>query len=247
MITKIKNFLSKTGFSETALEPEKAYDLWSANYDNQPGNLMLDLDEIIFSDLIKSVDLENKVIADIGCGTGRHWQKIFAENPSRLIGFDISDAMLIRLKRKFPDAETYKIAGNFLTAVLDSSVDLVISTLTIAHIEHIEDALTSWARILRYNGDLIITDFHPSIIANGGKRSFNHEGRSLSVRNYPHGIQKLKDILKDAGFILVREEERRVDAQVRSYYETKNAIPVYNRFLGMPVIFGLHLRKLRAS
>jgi ubiquinone/menaquinone biosynthesis C-methylase UbiE len=247
MINTFKDFLHTTGLSKAELAPEKAYEIWSANYDKQPGNLMLDLDESIFSDLIENIDLRNKEIADIGCGTGRHWQKIYAKNPSGLIGFDVSGSMLEMLKLKFPFAHTQKTTDNLLKPIPDASMDVIVSTLTIAHIKNIEEAISSWSRVLKNNGELIVTDFHPSLLANGGKRSFSSGGRSLSVKNYIHSIGKLKKTFYDAGFTLIREEERTVNEDVRSYYEKKNALAVYERFKGMPVIYGLHLRKQRAS
>ena len=79
------------------------------------------------------------------------------------------------------------------------------------------------------------------------KEAFTHGGRNLSVKNYIHPIGKIKKIFYDAGFILIREEEKTVNEDVRSYYEAKNALAVYERFKGMPVIYGLHLRKQRAA
>jgi ubiquinone/menaquinone biosynthesis C-methylase UbiE len=247
MITKFKDFLYKTGLSKSELDPEKAYEIWSANYDKQPGNLMLDLDEKIFTDLIEQVDLKDKEVADIGCGTGRHWERIYAKNPSAVIGFDISGAMLERLKSKFPFANTQKTTDNLLASVPDASIDFIVSTLTIAHIKNIREAIASWSRVLKMNGEILVTDFHPSLLARGGKRSFSHGGRSLSVRNYTHSIEKIKQFFYDAGLSLIREEERTVDENVRSYYEAKNALPVYERFKGLPVIYGLYLRKQRAA
>jgi ubiquinone/menaquinone biosynthesis C-methylase UbiE len=247
MITNFKGFLQRTGLSKSELDAEEAYKIWSANYDDQAGNLMLDLDEKVFSDLIENIDITGKEIADIGCGTGRHWQKIYSKNPSGLIGFDVSDYMLGKLKSKFPFARTQKTTDNLLTQVADYSLDIIISTLTIAHIRNIEEAIAAWSRVLKYGGELIITDFHPLLLANGGKRSFNHGGRSLSVKNFIHPIEKIKKISDDAGFKVIREEEKRVNEGMRSYYETKNAVSVYERFKGMPVIYGLHLRKQRAA
>jgi ubiquinone/menaquinone biosynthesis C-methylase UbiE len=243
MITTFKDFLHKTGLSKSELDPESAYEIWSANYDQQTGNLMLDLDEKIFSDLIENIDIRDKEIADIGCGTGRHWQKIYSKNPSNLIGFDVSVSMLELLKRKFPYARTQKTTDNLMTSEADASLDMIISTLTIAHIKNIEEAIASWSRVLKNGGELVVTDFHPFLLANGGKRSFNHEGRSLTVKNYVHSIAKVKKIFYDAGFTVIREEEKILNEDVRSYYETKNALAVYERFKGMPVIYGLHLRK----
>jgi ubiquinone/menaquinone biosynthesis C-methylase UbiE len=247
MITTFKDFLYKTGLSKSELAPEQAYEIWSADYDKQPGNLMLDLDERIFSDLIENIDLRDKEVADIGCGTGRHWQKIYSKNPSHLTGFDVSGSMLELLKSKFPFALTQKTTDNLLTSIPDSSIDVIISTLTIAHIKNIEEAIASWSRVLKNGGELVVTDFHPSLLANGGKRSFSHGGRSLSVKNYIHSIGKIKKTFCDAGFTLIREEEKTVNEEVRSYYETKNALAVYERFKGLPVIYGLHLRKQRAA
>lgn len=247
MITTFKAFLHKTGLSISELAPEQAYEIWSANYDNQPGNLMLDLDERIFSDLFENIDLKDKEVADIGCGTGRHWQKIYSKNPSNLIGFDVSGSMLRQLKNKFPFALTQKTNDNLLTSIPDSSMDMIISTLTIAHIQNIEEAIASWTRVLKNDGELIVTDFHPALLTNGGKRSFSHGGRNLSVKNYIHPIGKIKETFNKAGCILIREEEKTVNEDVRSYYEKKNALAVYERFKGLPVIYGLHLRKQSAA
>jgi ubiquinone/menaquinone biosynthesis C-methylase UbiE len=247
MITKFKDFLHKAGLSKSELDPEKAYEIWSANYDKQPGNLMLDLDEKIFADLIEQTDIRGKEVADIGCGTGRHWQKLYSKNPSALTGFDISGAMLEKLKSKFPFANTQKTTDNLLASVPDSSIDFIVSTLTIAHIENIEEAIASWSRVLKDNGEMLVTDFHPALLGKGGKRSFSHGSRSLSVKNYTHSIEKIKKTLYDAGLTLIREEERTVNEQVKPYYESKNALPVYERFKGLPVIYGLYLRKQRAA
>lgn len=247
MITTFRAFLHKTGLSKSELAPEQAYEIWSANYDKQPGNLMLDLDERIFSDLMENIDLRDKEVADIGCGTGRHWQKIYSKKPSNLTGFDVSASMLGKLKDKFPFARTQKTTDNLLTSIPDTSIDMIISTLTIAHIENIEEAIASWSRVLKNGGELIVTDFHPALLANGGKRSFSDGGKNLSVKNYVHPIEKIKQTFYDAGCRLIREEERTVNEDVRSYYEKKNALAIYERFKGLPVIYGLHLRKLRAA
>ncbi|HZZ76591.1 MAG TPA: class I SAM-dependent methyltransferase [Puia sp.] len=247
MITTFKDFLHTSGLLKSDLDPERAYEIWSAEYDRQTGNLMLDLDEKIFSHLIENIDFRDKEVADIGCGTGRHWQKIYSKNPSHLIGFDVSASMLEKLKSKFPFARTQKTTDNLLRSVADLSLDIIISTLTIAHIKNIEEAIASWSRVLKNGGHLIVTDFHPVLLANGGKRSFSHEGRSLSVKNYVHSIAKIKKALNAAGFTAVREEEESVNEEMRSYYEKKNALTVYERFKGMPVIYGLHLRKQRAA
>jgi ubiquinone/menaquinone biosynthesis C-methylase UbiE len=247
MLTALKNLLHNSSFFAQGKDVVVAYDIWSDSYDCQPGNLMLDLDELIFSRLINDIDLRNKKVADIGCGTGRHWQKIYEKIPALLLGFDVSPGMLHQLIRKFPSAKTHLITDNLLNSIKDSYIDCLVTTLTIAHIKNIEEAISSWARVLKNGGDLIITDFHPSMLKKGGKRSFKYEHGSLSVINYTHPLEKVKKILHKHGLHVIRQVERIVDEEVRPYYEAQNAFPVYCRFQGIPIIYGLHLKKQSAT
>ena len=247
MIPGINSFLQKLSFHSSEKTALKAYDIWSDTYDQQPGNLMLELDEEIFSKLIQPIDLKDKTVADIGCGTGRHWPKIYGQKPQLVTGFDISRGMLNQLRRKFPSAETRLIRDNRLTGLPDSSLDCLITTLTIAHIEDINEAIANWARVLKKGGDLIITDFHPMSLVNGGKRSFRHAGKSYSVVNYVHPLEEVIRIFNQQDLVVIRKEERVVNEEVRPYYESQNALQVYYRFRGIPIIYGLHLKKQSAT
>jgi len=223
-----------------------AYDIWADNYDNQPGNLVLDLDKQSFAELISNICLENKKIADIGCGTGRHWPLLYASHPNLVMGFDVSEGMLLQLRQKFPHAIAQHISGNQLEMVPDAFVDCLVTTLTIGHIKNIAPAIAAWARIMKYGADLIITDFHPAILASGGKRSFQHRGKNISVRNYVHPLEDVMRISRLYGLTLVSKQEKFINEEVQHYYAAKNALHVYDRFKSMPVIYGLHLKKSNA-
>src|ERR1051325_379017 len=181
----------------------------------QPDNLMLDLDEVLFPKLLDQKIIYNKSVADIGCGTGRHWAKILQMQPAQLTGFDVSEGMLNKLKAKFPNANTYKITDDLLSNMQDAAFDTIISTLTVAHIENIEPALLAWCRILKPSADIIITDFHPQLLASGGKRTFKHYNERLAVKNYVHAVDTIKDLLHQNGFRLIRKEEINIDERVR--------------------------------
>ncbi|HVW16603.1 MAG TPA: class I SAM-dependent methyltransferase [Mucilaginibacter sp.] len=245
MIPVIRNYLKRSFLHATAIEkkPAEAYDLWAPDYDCQPGNLMIDLDAEIFSRLLENVDLTNRFVADIGCGTGRHWAEIWKQNPSGLTGFDVSAGMLSKLKEKFPGANVHQVTGDGLPGVPDSLYDVLISTLTIAHIENLEYALETWCRIAKSDADMIITDFHPEMLAFGGKRTFRNGKRQVSVQNFVHHIAAIKDILYKHGFRIIADEEICIDETVRHYYENQGALPVYEQYKGFPVIYGIHLRR----
>lgn len=222
----------------------EAYDLWAATYDSQPGNLMLDLDESIFCKLLGNIDIAGKHVADIGCGTGRHWPVISKQNPASLTGFDVSAGMLKKLKEKYPLALTHEIVDNNFSTINDASFDVIVSTLTIAHIENIEEAMQAWCRMLNDDGEIIITDFHPDALASGGKRTFKHKNAQISVQNFIHPINTIKQLLLKKNFVAVHEEARRVDESVKNYYEKKDALHVYEKFKGFRIIYGIHFKKL---
>lgn len=244
MISALKKLLLKSPVNTIEqLNPVSAYDIWADNYDNQPGNLMLDLDEQVFSGLLNEIDIEDKRVADIGCGTGRHWDKLFKANLLSLTGFDVSAGMLKHLEEKYPQADTYRITDNLFSFIPDNTYDVIVSTLTIAHIENIDEALTAWARIAGEQADIIITDFHPVALAAGGQRTFEHNKSQIAVENHVHYVFKIEEILLKEGFNTVTLDERIVDENVRSYYTAKNALHVYEKFHGSKIIYGIHLKR----
>jgi ubiquinone/menaquinone biosynthesis C-methylase UbiE len=224
-------------------EPAEAYDIWSQHYDDQPDNLMLALDQTLCQDLLATLSLTGKTIVDIGCGTGRHWPALFNRSPARLMGYDVSTGMLNRLRIKYPHAETYVLSDTTLTGLANDSCDLVLSTLTVAHIPDLAAALTEWDRVLKPGGNMLITDYHPTALAKGGQRTFREGERLFAVRNHIYRIPRLLAITRRLNLNKVTFTERKIDKSMRPYYEKQNALPVYRRFLGVPIIYGLHLKK----
>jgi ubiquinone/menaquinone biosynthesis C-methylase UbiE len=243
MLNEVKKFFRKNKVKTAEKNAEDAYNVWSANYDHQPNNLMLALDEIIISELLQELNLNNKIVADIGCGTGRHWERIMAKNPALITGFDVSAGMLMKLKEKFPGAVVKKITDNFFIKEPDNHYDVIISTLTVAHIENINQAILAWSRILKAGGHMLITDFHPALLAHGGKRTFSVNRKQFTVKNFVHSLDDIASFLNDANFSIINKIEKRIDESVKDYYAQQNALHVFERFKDEPVIYGLHAKK----
>ena len=238
----LQNYLLRTK-KLLPIEPGDAYEMWSATYDEQDGNLMLDLDELIFTKLLNQAAIEGKAVYDVGCGTGRHWKKIFEKRPASLTGFDISSGMLLKLKAKFPNAIVKEVGNKGLAGEKDASCDVLISTLTIAHILNVDDALNNWCRVMKPSAEMIITDFHPDSLSLGAQRTFRYNNEIKAVNNNIHTVETIKRCLFENGFRLVNEEYRKVDETVKEYYEAKKALEVYKQFFGVPIIYGLHFQR----
>lgn len=234
-------------FPDKERDAAPAYDLWAAGYDDQPGNLMLDLDEAVFGVLLGRINAKGKTVADIGCGTGRHWKKILDMQPASLSGFDVSAGMLEKLKTKFPGASTYLLKDHHLPGLGSGSCDLVLSTLAVAHIEEIEAALQEWDRVLKPGGEIIITDYHPLALAKGGKRTFSHNGKTVAVKNHVHSIEKMRKLMGQLGWQEIRFMQRVIDDSVKEYYVQQQALPLFESFRNVPILYGIHLKKKDGS
>jgi ubiquinone/menaquinone biosynthesis C-methylase UbiE len=240
LLNRLRQYLTPSRKKE--LEPAQAYDQWSSAYDSQPGNLMLALDEQLCAELLPGTAFQGKIVADIGCGTGRHWARIMENRPARLVGYDVSAGMLDMLKKKFPGSETHLLTDERLPGLPDQSCDLVISTLTVAHIGPIRAALKEWRRVLKPGGSILITDYHPDALAKGGQRTFRHNDKTLAVRNHIHTLSRLKDIAGQLDLQVFRCIEKKIDDSVKAFYEQQNALPLFEKFYGVNIIYGLYLK-----
>lgn len=226
-------------------DPETAYDQWAFTYDAQPGNLVLHLEAELFGSMLANLSLKNKVIADIGCGTGRHWPLLYNADPASLTGFDLSERMLEKLIAKYPGAYTVKLKDACLP-LPDASCDLLISTLALAHMPDAITALQEWVRVLKPGGELLLTDFHPEALQHGGQRTFLHEGEWIAVENHIHSLQRIRSFFAEQGLTELYFSEKLIDETVKSWYEKKQALTVYERSKGIPVIYGMLVKKSHA-
>jgi hypothetical protein len=94
---------------------------------------------------------------------------------------------------------------------------------------------------------MLITDYHPTALAKGGQRTFREGDQLIAVRNHIYPLPRLLTMTRQLGLTAVASAERKIDDSMRPYYEKQNALPVFRRFLGVPIIYGLHLKKPDAA
>ncbi len=93
---------------------------------------------------------------DVACGTGRYAAHLAARGFD-VRGFDTSPGMLALARAKVPDAG-FAMADMVRLPVADYSVDVVVSTLALSHVEDLAPAFAEAARILRPGGHLLVSD-----------------------------------------------------------------------------------------
>jgi len=228
---------------DVPLMPEDAYNIWANSYDRQDKNLVFKLEKEILDSFFRKLNLEDKIILDYGCGTGRNWERLIPQKPKSLTGCDVSSNMLEKLKQKFPLYETYLIKGASSLSFQESSFDFILSTLVIAQIKNIKKTFSFWNEWLKPGGNIIITDMHPKILQSGGKRTFQDSGKSFEVKNYIHTIDEVMELCRIFKWEVIETEEKLITEEEKDFYAEKKSIHVYEKFYGLPLVYGMLIRK----
>lgn len=111
--------------------------------------------------VISKVDVEGKVCADLGCGTG-FISLALAEKAELVFSIDNSNNMLKELSDTAYNKglnNIYPIKGQIHELPLfNETVDAVFINMALHHIEDIEKAVKDMYRILKKGGTLVISD-----------------------------------------------------------------------------------------
>ncbi|MDQ4067635.1 MAG: class I SAM-dependent methyltransferase [Thermoproteota archaeon] len=102
---------------------------------------------------------EGSVAADIGAGTGFVTEGLI-QSGLKVIAVDQSERMLDEMKRKFDHGAEidYRIGQAEKLPIQDLAVDYVFANMCLHHADPPAKAISEMARILKYGGELIITD-----------------------------------------------------------------------------------------
>src|SRR5512135_966530 len=80
---------------------EEAYRMWAPTYDKTENNAVLFAEERIMCSLLDRIDLADKSVVDVGCGTGRHVSHLLRRGAASVTGIDASMEMLSQASPKF--------------------------------------------------------------------------------------------------------------------------------------------------
>ncbi|CAA9369874.1 MAG: hypothetical protein AVDCRST_MAG21-619 [uncultured Nocardioidaceae bacterium] len=166
-LTEVKALLDTAdtfgdGVAVPALAAATGYDGWAPSYDD-PGNAIFGIEEPVVWPILDG--LAPGVAVDAACGTGRHAEHLVASGHD-VHGFDISPGMLEVARAKVPGAR-FSTADVTELPLADSSVDLVVCALALAHIENLGAVFAEFARILRPGGQLVISDTRGQFVGSG--------------------------------------------------------------------------------
>ena len=164
------------------LPSQQAYAQWAEQYPAQAHNAFMQCETAAMQVLMP--DLQDTIVLDLACGTGRWGHFATEKGARRVMGFDNSAAML-----------NVGILGNVAQADMDAiplanrAVDIILCGLAVGHLPQarLHKSLTEMARVLQPNGLILISDLHPFQAWHGAKRTFTgRDGQTYAVEHYPH-------------------------------------------------------------
>ena len=191
----------------------EAYDRWSSFYDAYDNPMVFMASEIVRRSLVPNVVGQD--VFEFGCGTGRNLAMLEAAGAKSLTGCDLSDGMLAVARGKSPKLRLFQhdMATQPVSDVPPRSMDLVLFSLTLEHVEDLAGPLIQARRMLRPTGSVAIIEIHPFLSLTGLAAHFDEGEDEVRMPAFPHQFQDYMNVFPMAGLrVEVCREWRPVDA-----------------------------------
>jgi ubiquinone/menaquinone biosynthesis C-methylase UbiE len=186
---------------------QEGYKRWAAQYD-QEDNALIVVEEQLAMPLLATIPATS--ILDLGTGTGRYAIRL-ATQGANVVALDQSEAMLSVAQQT---ADRAGVQVQFLRHDLEIGIplelngfDLVIAALVLCHMENLNRIAKEAYRAIRPGGHLLVTDFHPAVIAAGWRTQFTNTDGTYLLPTARRTSSHYLTALRDAGFSIqtVRE------------------------------------------
>lgn len=164
----------------------EGYAVWAARYDHEP-NPLIAAEEPVVDTLLEALPIAS--VLDVATGTGRYALKL-ARRGAIVTAIDQSTEMLAVAREA---ARAAGLAIDFHEGSLGEGLpfateqfDLVVCALALCHVPDLVGAVAEFGRVLRPGGHLLITDFHPDVVAEGWRTTIERPGIAYLLENFSH-------------------------------------------------------------
>jgi ubiquinone/menaquinone biosynthesis C-methylase UbiE len=221
--------------------PDIGYASLSETYDGAANPLIL-AEELPMQALLDT--LPTGRVLDAACGTGRH-TRYLVNVGHHVTGLDASAEMLGEAIDKVPHTRFVRGSVEAVPFATDS-FDAAVCSLALTHLPSLEVAIQELARVIRPQGELLISDMHPVAAITGAHSVvLLPDGSYGVVRNHVHLHSDYLDAFLSNGFEVVSCLEPRWDTE---RFATGGIFDEYREAAvagldGMPWVLIWHLRR----
>lgn len=206
------------------------YNAWAQNYDFEENSTIF-ADEKTFPQIYLSKKVDKCL--EIGCGSGRHINRLEAIS-NELTMFDISDEMMEIARKKSNKANTKFILNDILNFDFDEDekFDLIIISLVIEHIQHLEPLFNKIHKLLKPMGRLCLSEIHYSRMLNGSGARFFDEQQNKEIRGQSFSHDEIE--IENAAILSGLEISQKTIAYGNIEY--RNFKTEWQKYSGKPMI-----------
>jgi malonyl-CoA O-methyltransferase len=184
---------------------EAAYDAWAASYDGYD-NPMVYAARTALAPVLGQVT--GQTCVEFGCGTGTNLAAMSAAGAGRLIGLDLSAGMLAQAHALNP---RWDLRKHDMTQPLDlanKSVDFILFSLSLEHVEDLHRLLQEAKRLLRPGGTITIVEIHPFLSLQGIAAHFcTSDDQTITMPSFVHRFEDWFSAFKGADLFVVGLKE----------------------------------------
>ncbi len=218
------------------LPTREGYDRWAALYDEED-NPLVKLEAQHLPPLLG--EIQGWVVADIGCGTGRHAVAL-AQAGAQVTALDFSQGMLARARDKAGPLPVRFLLHDVAQPLplADGSFDLVLSCLVLEHLVDLHRFFAELARICRPEGAVVISAMHPAMMLRGVSARFTdpETGARIYPQSHPQQLGDYVMAATRAGLRFEHMSEHVVDDRLLT------SSPRAARYRGWPMLVLMKLR-----
>jgi len=188
-------------------------------------------------------DVKNKSVLDAACGPGKYAEILLSKN-AKVTGFDFSSEMIKFAKKRNKNQGTFFVhdISEPLTMIDDKSFDFVLCALALHYIEDWDLTIKEFCRVLKTDGQLIISIEHPFFEYNYYKSTeyfmtepvkcvWSGFGTPIEINSYRRSLHDCIAPLTDNGFYIDKlvepkplKEFKKLD---QKHYTELNEFPAF--------------------
>ena len=112
--------------------------------------------------------VKDKIVLDIACGSGYGAKMLADVGAAKVIAIDIDEAVIKQAEKQYQHSaiDFRADSAEILTTVADQSIDIVVSFETIEHLKNPDKFLQAVARVLKTDGQLLISTPNGQVFKN---------------------------------------------------------------------------------
>ncbi len=215
----------------------EGYAQWASTYDQDP-NPLITVEEKVTLECIG--DVQGKHVLDLGCGTGRYCV-LLAERGARVKGIDPCSEMLKLARQKVTPACQFALQCGTVedTKLPSEHFDLIVSALTLGHLPDLEPTFRQAVRVLKNDGQMIISDIHPFWPLSGHDYTefFSQTGQEYRIPVYAHSLEEYQHLCRNYCLHVEDVWEPKIDKSLIKSF------PSLKEYKDVPLAIVIKLRK----